>query len=327
MESVISLDQVSKTYKVKQQTDKPFWQRLLSTKTYRSIEAVKNISFQVGAGESVGLIGNNGAGKSTLVKMMTGILYPNSGDIKVLGRNPFDERTKNNQEIGVVFGQRTQLKWDLSPIESFKLLKTIYTIDDATYAQNMGLFVDLFDMKNFISQPVRTLSLGQRMKCEIVAAFLHNPSLVFLDEPSIGLDVFSKEAISDFLIEMERKKITIILTTHDLEEIERVCDRALVIDEGQLILEDRVDHLLQLYNREKNIAFTLKNREAVKIKTPQAFDISYAEYRIEVHKVPGEDIQLVTNQVMQENQIVDMSISGFNLTQIIKKYLEDRQNV
>ncbi|NLB89873.1 MAG: ATP-binding cassette domain-containing protein, partial [Clostridiales bacterium] len=164
MESIINLRHISKTYRVREESEKPFLKRVFSKKSYRSVEAVKDVSLEIKPGEAVGLIGNNGAGKSTLIKMMTGILYPSAGEIDVLGRNPFEGRIKNNQNIGVVFGQRTQLKWDLSPMESYKLLKCIYDIDDKSYTKNIQFFTKIFDMESFLKNPVRTLSLGQRMK-------------------------------------------------------------------------------------------------------------------------------------------------------------------
>ena len=179
MESIINLRHISKTYRVREESEKPFLKRVFSKKSYRSVEAVKDVSLEIKPGEAVGLIGNNGAGKSTLIKMMTGILYPSAGEIDVLGRNPFEGRIKNNQNIGVVFGQRTQLKWDLSPMESYKLLKCIYDIDDKSYTKNIQFFTKIFDMESFLKNPVRTLSLGQRMKCEIAAAFYMIHSLFF----------------------------------------------------------------------------------------------------------------------------------------------------
>ena len=243
--NLIEANSLVKEYKVKNTEDGNVFTRLFKGAGKQTVEALKGVTFSVSEGEFVGLVGNNGAGKSTLVKLMTGILYPGGGTLRVLGRDPFLNREQNSRELGVVFGQRSQLKWDLSPMDSFRLLKMIYRIDSARFVQNVALFEELFDMGGFIGHPVRTLSLGQRMRCEIAAAFLHNPRVVFLDEPTIGLDVFSKEAIANFLHVMrEKEKVTVILTTHDLEEMGKICDRAIILDRGEILLEEKIDTLV-----------------------------------------------------------------------------------
>lgn len=260
--NLIEANSLVKEYKVKNTEDGNVFTRLFKGAGKQTVEALKGVTFSVSEGEFVGLVGNNGAGKSTLVKLMTGILYPGGGTLRVLGRDPFLNREQNSRELGVVFGQRSQLKWDLSPMDSFRLLKMIYRIDSARFVQNVALFEELFDMGGFIGHPVRTLSLGQRMRCEIAAAFLHNPRVVFLDEPTIGLDVFSKEAIANFLHVMrEKEKVTVILTTHDLEEMGKICDRAIILDRGEILLEEKIDTLLKGYNQNRKVVFSTKNEK------------------------------------------------------------------
>jgi ABC-2 type transport system ATP-binding protein len=202
------------------------------------LTAVDGVSFSLERGEIVGYIGANGAGKSTTVKMLTGILTPTSGEVVVNGFVPWKERKAYTRTIGAVFGQRTQLWWDIAVIESLKLLRKIYDVPENVYEEQMEAFDALLDLKDFLHQPVRTLSLGQRMRCDLAAALLHRPSILFLDEPTIGLDVVSKENIRRFLRRVnEEQKTTIILTTHDLGDIEQLCRRVLVIDRGKILYD------------------------------------------------------------------------------------------
>ncbi len=215
---------------------------------YRTVEAVAGISFDIEAGEIVGYIGPNGAGKSTTIKMMTGILKPSSGVLQVKGLVPYDNRIKQAQIMGVVFGQRTQLWWDLPVIESFKILKEIYKVDQKTFERHMELFNELVGLKALHSQQVRTLSLGQRMLCDIAASFLHNPQVVFLDEPTIGLDISVKAKIRSLIKELNReRKTTIILTTHDLGDVEALCRRIIIIDKGKILYDGNVKKVNELF--------------------------------------------------------------------------------
>ena len=212
-----------------------------------SLVAVDRVSFAVQAGEMVGYIGANGAGKSTTVKMLTGILTPSGGEVRVNGFVPWRERKAYTRTIGVVFGQRTQLWWDIAVVESFKLLKRIYRIDDDLYESQMAVFDELLGIADFLRQPVRTLSLGQRMRCDLAAALLHRPPVLFLDEPTIGLDVVSKENIRRFLRRVnEELGTTVVLTTHDLDDIEQLCRRVIVIDRGRLLYDGALAGLKRL---------------------------------------------------------------------------------
>lgn len=216
--------------------------------------AVDRMSFEIGEGEVVGYIGANGAGKSTTIKMLTGILLPTSGVVRVGGFSPHRDRRRYVRQIGVVFGQRTQLWWDLAPIESFRLLGKIYEVPDRELERRLGEMTELLDLRDFLHTPVRKLSLGQRMRCDLTASLLHRPRILFLDEPTIGLDVLGKTRVRDFLATLnERERITILLTTHDLEEIERLCDRIIIIDRGMKVFDGRLEDLLMQYAPQKKI--------------------------------------------------------------------------
>jgi len=205
---------------------------------YRTVKAVDGISFDIEEGEIIGYIGPNGAGKSTTIKMMTGILKPSEGEIAINGNVPFENRIRQAQIMGVVFGQRTQLWWDLPVIESFKILKEIYKVDQKTFDEHMDMFNELVGLKALYAQQVRTLSLGQRMLCDITASFLHNPQIVFLDEPTIGLDISIKAKIRTIIKELNRtRKTTIILTTHDLGDVEALSHRIIIIDKGKVLYD------------------------------------------------------------------------------------------
>lgn len=210
--------------------------------------AVDDITFSVDDGEIVGFIGKNGAGKSTTIKMLSGILQPTSGSITVDGIKPFEQRMENARQIGVVFGQKTQLWWDVPLIESYRLLKEIYKIEDGTYRKNLDRYISMLDLEEVINKPVRQMSLGQRVKADICAALLHDPKILFLDEPTIGVDVVSKKYLHDFISEINREKgTTVLLTTHDMGDIEKLCSRVVVIDSGHLMYDGDLESMVQKF--------------------------------------------------------------------------------
>ena len=234
--------------------------RDLFSSDYRLVKAVDGISFDIEPGEIVGYIGPNGAGKSTTIKMMTGILKPTGGNILVNGQSPYSNRIRQAQIMGVVFGQRTQLWWDLPVIESFKILKDIYNVDQKTYDQHMGLFSDLVGLNTLYTQQVRTLSLGQRMLCDISASFLHNPQVVFLDEPTIGLDISVKAKIRSVIQELNRtRNTTIILTTHDLGDAEALCQRIIIIDKGKLLYDGPIKKVTALFGAYRTLKLQIRD--------------------------------------------------------------------
>jgi ABC-2 type transport system ATP-binding protein len=218
--------------------------RTLFTSAYTEVKAVEDVSFSIEAGEAIGYLGPNGAGKSTMIKMLTGILVPTAGQVQVLGRVPHQQRMANAREIGVVFGQRSQLWWDLPVIDSFTLHQRIYNIPEQRYRDNLAQFAEMLGLTSFLDRAVRQLSLGQRMRCEIVMALLHDPKVLFLDEPTIGLDVVAKDAVRKFLAEINAARgVTIILTTHDLQDIEQICPRLIMVDEGKLLFDGELRRL------------------------------------------------------------------------------------
>lgn len=229
---------------------------------YLTVKAVENIHFEIGRGEMVGYIGPNGAGKSTTIKMLTGILVPTSGEILSNGFVPWRQRAAYVKTIGVVFGQRTQLWWDIAAIESFKLLRRIYDVSQRDFDERMELFNQVLGLKELLDVPVRKLSLGQRMRCDLAAALLHNPPILFLDEPTIGLDVVAKDSIRQFLRAInQRFKTTVLLTTHDLDDIEELCSRIMIIDRGTVLYDGALSRLKQQFLRTKQIKFILRDGE------------------------------------------------------------------
>lgn len=256
---IITVEHLSKHFKVyKRRTG--FWGNLSSTisRQHDIIKAVDDVNFSLERGELVGYIGANGAGKSTTIKMLTGILVPTSGHVDVMGLTPYRNRRENTRRIGVVFGQRTQLWWDLPVIDSFELLKHIYEIPQNLYKQNLEFFSELLQLQPFLSTPVRRLSLGQRMRCDLTAALLHNPEILYLDEPTIGLDVVAKEQVRQFLREVNaERQVTVILTTHDLNDVEKVCQRLIIIDSGKIIYDGGIDALKKRYGKTRMLIVDL----------------------------------------------------------------------
>jgi ABC-2 type transport system ATP-binding protein len=236
--------------------------RNLVTRTGREVRAVDGISFRVAAGEMVGYIGPNGAGKSTTIKMLTGILVPSGGQVTVAGLVPWQQRRALARRIGVVFGQRTQLWWDLPFIESLALLRHIYRMPAARFAANLRVLRDLLDLDGFLDTPVRQLSLGQRMRGDLAAALLHDPEILYLDEPTIGLDVVAKQRIRDFLRHLNQERnLTVLLTTHDMTDIAQLCQRMLLIDHGQLLYDGAVAAIRDRFGVERTLVVDLAEDE------------------------------------------------------------------
>lgn len=250
---MIEFKNISKTYKVAvREGGMKNAMKSLFTRNYKTIHALDDVSFQIGEGEMVGYIGPNGAGKSTTIKIMCGILTPDSGQCVIDGRIPYKERIAHVQQIGVVFGQRSQLWWDVPVIDSFELIKDIYRIDDKTYRRNLNDLTDLLAMGDLLKTPTRNLSLGQRMRCEIVASLLHDPKILFLDEPTIGLDAVSKISIRKFIKQVnEERKTTVVLTTHDMQDIEALTERVILIGKGKILLDGKYNELRKRASNDK----------------------------------------------------------------------------
>ncbi len=245
---IIRAENLGKDYKVAKREGS--FLRYLFARSYSTVEAVRGISFSIDRGEMVAFVGPNGAGKSTAIKMLVGILAPSLGSVKVFGRDPFVSRRKNAFLLGVVFGQRSQLWWDLPIGDTFALLKKIYKVENATYEKNIALFQEYLGTAEFWGQPVRQLSLGQRMRAEIAAALLHEPQLLLLDEPTIGLDVVAKRQIREFIKLLNKEKqCTVLLTTHDMRDVEEICERIIIIDHGKLLSDSPMAELKSKYNQ------------------------------------------------------------------------------
>ena len=242
---MITMENVCKSYRVaKRNAGFGAACKALFHREYEVIEALKDISFTIGNGEMVGYIGPNGAGKSSTIKILSGILTPDSGTVLVDGRIPHKNRIRHVREIGVVFGQRSQLWWDVPVIDSFELLKDIYSIPDSQYRKSLEELTELLNLKELLRSPTRQLSLGQRMRCEIAASLLHRPRILFLDEPTIGLDAVSKLAVRDFILQQNQNhKTTVILTTHDMQDIEALTNRIILIGKGRLLLDGTIDDI------------------------------------------------------------------------------------
>lgn len=252
---MISVKNLNKSFKVYERKSGTFSAvRALFKPEFRIVNALKDVSFEIPKGEIVGYIGPNGAGKSTTVKILSGILIPDSGEVNVGGLVPWEDRKKHVKRIGVVFGQRSQLWWDVPVSDSFKLLKEIYKIDEKEYTETYDMLSELLDIESFIKTPVRQLSLGQRMRCEIAASLLHNPEILFLDEPTIGLDAVSKLAVRKFIKKINKEKdITVILTTHDTGDIEALAERILLIGKGSILYDGNLAELKKKYAKERKI--------------------------------------------------------------------------
>jgi len=286
----------------------------------RKLRAVEDVSFDIPAGEIVGYIGANGAGKSTTIKMLTGILTPTAGECTVGGLIPWKHRLQYTRHIGAVFGQRTQLWWDLAVVESFRLLKKIYEVDDATYGSQMTLFDDLLGIESFLHQPVRKLSLGQRMRCDLAAALLHRPRVLFLDEPTIGLDVLAKENVRVFLREICRREgVTVILTTHDLGDIEQLCHRVIIIDRGKVHFDGELEDLRRRVGRRVRMRVELpestsdRDLAAITAGLPVAWEPGegrrhHAEFNRE--EIPAAEVikRLVTRCQLQDFHLAEPAI-------------------
>ncbi len=298
--------------------------RTLFSREYVERAAVDSVTMTLEAGELVGYIGPNGAGKSTTIKMLTGILVPTSGDIRVAGLEPHRDRKRNARNIGVVFGQRSQLYWDLPLVESFELLRAIYAIPANRYKTNMAEFTELLEMEAFLSTPVRQLSLGQRMRGDFAAAMLHDPRIVYLDEPTIGLDVVAKEAIRTFIARVNAERgTTFILTTHDLADVERLCPRIVLIDQGRVIFDGRVERIKEQYGTHRTLVVALsENSEEFSVEGAEVEARTGDIVRLKFDRKTISADQLI-RRVTERYSVSDVSIEEPELETIIRRiYVE-----
>ena len=322
--SYIVVDGISKTFKVSKRSSgmkaalKSFFKR-----NYEYVDAVKDISFSIEKGEIVGYIGPNGAGKSTTIKMLSGILLPTAGNIKVNGFNPFKDRRKYVSNIGVVFGQRSQLAWDIPAEDTFDLLKDIYKLSDEKYQKNKKELIKLLNIEEIIKKPVRSLSLGERMRCEICASLLHEPKILFLDEPTIGLDAVSKKIVRDFILKINKeKKVTVILTTHDMMDIDTLAKRIILIGKGKILYDGSLKKLKKEYGSYKNIIVktddTIKDIKLKGIISKKKIDGGY-------NLIIDSNLVTVSKIVnyLSKYHIADLDIDNEQIDDIILKLYED----
>ena len=316
--AVIEVKKLSKNFKVKTKEKglKGSLKSIIKPK-YKEVNAVKNINFEVEKGEIIAFIGPNGAGKSTTIKMLTGILYPSKGEIRVLGLDPTKERKKLSYEIGTVFGQKEQLWTHLTPYDNFKFFGAIYDIPEYQVEKKIGELKTLFELEEFINTPVRNLSLGQRIRCEIVASLIHEPKVLFLDEPTIGLDPVVKENIRTLIKRMNKEyKTTIFLTSHDTLDIEKLCKRVIIINNGSIVLDDSMDNLKYHYLNKKILEAKMK--EKVNLEDTDGITILKDKgYNIKIEIDTKKKNIADAIKLLNPDNIIDINISNIPLEDII----------
>ena len=322
--AVITVKNLSKNFKVKVKEKglKGSIKSIVKPK-YKIIKAVKNISFLIGKGEMVAFIGPNGAGKSTSIKMMTGILFPDKGEIDILGLNPKKNRKKLAYSIGCVFGQKEQLWTHLTPYDNFKFFGAIYDIPSSRVEKKIEEFRELFELDEFINTPVRNLSLGQRIRCEIVASLIHEPKVLFLDEPTIGLDPVVKEKIRTLIKRMNKEyKTTVILTSHDVSDIEKLCKRVIIVNKGQIVLDDTMDNLKYHYLNKKIV--DAKMKEKVNLEDQNGITIlKDKDYNLKLEVDLKKTSISEAIKLLNTDNIIDINISNVPLEQIISSIYKD----
>ena len=322
--AVIQVNNLSKDFKVKVKEKglKGSLKSLVKPK-YKIIKAVKNISFSIEKGEMIAFIGPNGAGKSTSIKMMTGILYPDKGDINILGYNPVKDRKKLAYEIGCVFGQKEQLWTHLTPYDNFKFFGAIYDIPEEKVEKKIKELNELFELKEFMNTPVRNLSLGQRIRCEIVASLIHEPKILFLDEPTIGLDPVVKENIRTLIKRMNKEyKTTVVLTSHDVSDIEKLCKRVIIVNKGQIVLDDSMENLKYHYLNKKIVEAKMK--EQVNLDDEEGTTILKDKgYNLKIEVDTKKKSVSDALKLLNPDNIVDINISNVPLENIISEIYKD----
>ncbi|NLB40674.1 MAG: ATP-binding cassette domain-containing protein [Clostridiales bacterium] len=315
---MIELKSINKTFKIAKR-NAGFGEavKTLFNKKYTYIHALNDVSFKINDGEMVGYIGPNGAGKSSTIKIMSGILTPDSGECIINGRTPWKNRINHVKEIGVVFGQRSQLWWDVPVVDSFELIKDIYKVDDASFRKNLNELIELLDIYEIVRTPARQLSLGQRMRCEIAASLLHNPKILFLDEPTIGLDAVSKIAVRNFIKTLNKERgTTVILTTHDMQDIEALTERILLIGKGKILLDGTLNELKKRNSTHKTL---IVDYTGDRIGDIEGINITkdldgHAELVVNTLELPvSQAISLISAQV----DVTDISVMGATAEEMV----------
>ena len=320
MDNAIIVNNLKKTYKTS--TREPGFinaVKALFKRTYEYKDALKGISFTVKKGEIVGFIGPNGAGKSTTIKALSGVLYPTSGTVNVLGYTPWKDRVKYVKHVGVVFGQKPQLHWDLPAMDTYYLNKDIYEIPEQEFTERLHHMIKLLDLAEVAKKPVRDLSLGERMKCKLVASLLHNPDLVFLDEPSIGLDVIAKNVMRDFILETNKQhQTTFIITTHDMQEIERLCDRVIIINHGEIVYDGPLQDIKKKFQTFKAVEVKLETEQNdFSHKGCKVLEKRPYELKIEID-TKQTTIKAVIDQLIKNYDVADINVADPPIEDIIE---------
>ncbi len=318
---IINIEGLKKEFKVHKRTKSGVMSALKSIihREYNIVTAVRDLDLKVKPGEIRGLIGPNGAGKSTTIKILSGILFPSSGNVDVMGYTPWTQREEYVKKIGVVFGQKSQLWWDLPAIDTFALNKQMYSIPDDIFQKNIDYFSDLLNISDVITKPVRQLSLGERMKCEFACALLHEPPLVYLDEPTIGLDIISKEAIRSFIKMVNRDKgMTFIVTTHDLSDIEDLCENVSIINNGTIVFNDSIDKLKCYFSDKKiiEVKFSKQIDESL-LSGFKVISSGPFHANIEIETV-GTSLQDEISEIFHRLPVQDINVNNINIEEVIK---------
>ncbi len=326
MNAIISVKELEKHFKINKHHKGGLGAiRNLFSREFQLVKAVDQINFEVQKGELVGYLGPNGAGKSTTIKMLTGLLVPSGGELMVNGRIPWKERKTYVQRIGAVFGQRTTLWWDLPVIESLELIQHIYQIPDAQFKQNIAEFNQLLEMEPFLNTPVRSLSLGQRMRADICAALLHDPDLLFLDEPTIGLDVVAKERIRQFIQHINQTKgTTILLTTHDMADVQRLCSRVMIIDKGKLLFDGGLDQLQDQFGGKRELLVDFSEiypDVSIDGAEVSAFENGRATYQFERQEISASAL---IGRISSKFRIQDLSVREPDIEATIRRIYEEK---
>ncbi len=326
MNAVIEAENLRKEFRVAWRRAGPFGSlRSLLGREYTTRVAVDNISLQIQAGELVGYIGPNGAGKSTTIKMLTGILVPTAGRLRVRGLVPWQQRVENARQIGVVFGQRTQLWWDLPTIESLELLRYLYRIPAGAYRQNLTRLTQLLGLDELLQTPVRQLSLGQRMRADLAAALLHEPAILYLDEPSVGLDVVGKQRIRAFIREINRERgVTVILTTHDMQDVEKLCSRTILIDRGTVVYDGPLAALRERFGTHRTLVVDLEAEGAPAPQVEGAILVRSEGNRhwLRFHRYEVTASELIARLGAQCN-ILDLTVEEPETEEIIRRIYQE----
>lgn len=321
---MITVKYLTKTYKSHIRQDNIL--KDIFFRQFKEHVAIKDISLQIESNELIGFIGPNGAGKTTTLKILAGILYPTSGSVSVLGNNPFDKKQAFLKQIAFIMGQRNQLIWDLPAFDSFELQRAVYEISQVEYKKTLGHLLSILDCEPLMQKPVKTLSLGERMKMELIAGLLHKPKLVFLDEPTIGLDIFSQEAIRIFIKEYQQTyKATVILTSHYLEDVKKLAKRLIIIHKGSIVYNGSLKDIIEEYSKEKRIKITLEE----KVSDSKIYTIGkplISVYPQLIFSVKRSEIPEKIKQIVQSIPFSDLTVEDASIEDIIKTFFSEHKN-